>query len=258
MIIHHLKASGFRMMGETIDITFPDEGRIGILGQNESGKTTLFQAIECALYGLKKGSGPEADRENLVTWGKNEAKLEIEFTSGQNRYNLQRVFNSKNIHRANLTPVINGVKDRSSSITGLKDVEDKIEQITGMDRDSFTKLVYIKQKDLDALKELAKAKREQLVNKVMGIDLFDEAAKKVKEDSSLIADELRLMVPQLERVGKNKEDYESKLSQKTTLQAQVEEQQPKLDAKKNELENAKTLLAKYEWISSYNSVADFN
>ncbi|MGA2683216.1 MAG: hypothetical protein ABSF44_15625 [Candidatus Bathyarchaeia archaeon] len=256
MIIHHLKASGFRIMGEPIDITFPTEGRIGVLGQNESGKTTLFQAIECALYGLKKGSGPEADRENLVTWGKNEAKLEIEFTSGQNRYNLQRIINSKNIHRANLTPVINGTKDRTSSITGLADVEDKIEQITGMDRDTFTKLVYIKQKDLDALKELVKSKREQLVNKVMGIELFDDAAKNVKEDNTSLERELDRLQPQLDMVKRNKEEYESNLTQKATLTAQVAEQQPELDEKKSTLEDAKANLAKYDWIFSNNSARD--
>ena len=141
MIIHHLKASGFRIMGEALDINLPSEGRIGVLGQNESGKTTFFQAIECALYGLRKGSGPEADRKNLVTWGKNQTKLEIEFTSGQNRYNLQRTFNPKNIHNANLTSVINGVKDRASAITGLTAIERTIEDITGMDRDSFTKFI---------------------------------------------------------------------------------------------------------------------
>lgn len=253
MIIHRLKASGFRMIGEPIDTTFPTEGRIGILGQNESGKTTLFQAIECALYGLKKGSGPEAERENLVTWGKNEAKLEIEFTSGQNTYNLQRTFNSKNIHRAKLTAVINGVKDRTSAITGLSDVESKIEQITGMDRDSFTKLVYIKQKDLDALKELAKSKREQLVNKVMGIEIFDDASKKVKEDTIVLERELDRIEPRLETVRKNKEEYETKLSQKSSLETNLAKQQPNLDSKTIELENAKTLLAKYDWISSYNS-----
>jgi len=256
MIIHHLKASGFRIMGEPLDINLPNEGRIGVLGQNESGKTTFFQAIECALYGLRRGSGPELERKNLVTWGKNQAKLEIEFTSGQNRYNLRRTFNPKNIHKANLTSVINGVKDRSSAITRLTAIERKIEDITGMDRDSFTKLVYIKQKDLDALKELAKAKREQLVNKVMGIEIFDDATTRVKKDSSLLAIELENMELQLDLVRQNKEEYESKLEQKSKLLIQVEEQQPKLDAKKEELENAKTLVAKYEWISSYNSTKD--
>lgn len=256
MIIHHIRASGFRIIGEPMEIQFPDEGRIGILGQNESGKTTLMQTIEYALYGLKKGAGIEGDRENLVTWGKNEAKLEIEFTSGQNRYNLQRVFNIKSVHKAILTPVINGVRDRSSSITGLKDVEDKIEQITGMDRDSFTKLVYIKQKDLDALKELAKSKREQLVNKVMGIDLFDDASAKVKSDVSDLEVELEKKELRLEAVRQNKEDYESKLKQKGELEIEVADQQQNLEDKVKALDDVKALLAKYEWLSSFNSTDD--
>lgn len=177
MIIHQLQASGFGIIGEPINVNLPEKGRIGILGQNESGKTTFFKAIEYALYGLKKGRTVESNRKNLITWGKNETKLQIDFTSGNNRYSLTRTFDINGHHRAVLTPIINGQKDRSSSIASIKSVEQKIGQITGMDRDSFTKLVYIKQKDLDALKELAKSKREQLVNKVMGIELFDDASK---------------------------------------------------------------------------------
>ena len=148
MIINSLKASGFRIMGEPITLEFPAEGRIGILGQNECGKTTLLQTIECALYGLKKGAGAEADRENLVTWGKNDAKLEIRFTSGQDTYHLQRVIGAKSGHKASLTQVVGGTPDKTTAITSLKDIETKIEQITGMDRDSFTKLIYKAHNDL--------------------------------------------------------------------------------------------------------------
>jgi DNA repair protein SbcC/Rad50 len=253
MIIHRLKVAGFRIMGDVTEIEFPEEGRIGILGPNESGKTTLFQAIEFVLFGLKKGSGAESDRQNLVTWGKNEAKLEIEFTSGQNRYNLQRVFNTKLLHKAVLTPIINGQKDRTNAVTNLKEVENKIVQITGMDRDSFCKLVYIKQKDLDALKELAKSKREQLVNKVMGIELFDDAASSVKFDASEREDDLEKAEIRLQAVEQNKEEYESKLSQKTTLVAEIEQKEEDLKEKDAETADAKDILEKYEWLSSYKS-----
>ena len=258
MIIHYLEASGFRIIGEPLYINLPEEGRIGVLGQNESGKTTFFQAIECALYGLRRGSGPELDRKNLVTWGKNQAKLEIEFTSGQNRYNLRRTFGSNHLHKAKLMSVINGVKDRSSSITKLTAIERKIEDITGMDRDSFTKLVYIKQKDLDALKELAKSKREQLVNKVMGIEVFDDATDQVKKDATTLDGELENMELQLENVRKNKDDYEAKLNQKSELRTRIEELQPKLENKKDELDIAKALVSKYDWISDYNSTKDLD
>ena len=253
MIIHRLKVSGFRIMGDVTEIEFPEEGRIGILGPNESGKTTLFQAIEFVLFGLKKGSTAESDRQNLVTWGKNEARLEIEFTSGQNRYNLLRVFNTKLLHRAELAPVINGQKDRSNAVTNLKEVENKIVQITGMDRDSFCKLVYIKQKDLDALKELAKAKREQLVNKVMGIELFDDAASNVKEDTSNRQSNLEIAKIRLQSVEQNKEEYESKLSQKTILVSEIETNLKNLKEKEMETSNAKAILQKYEWLASYKS-----
>jgi len=253
MIVRSLKASGFRIIGEPIDIHFPEEGRIGILGQNESGKTTFLQAIEYALYGLRKGAGIEGERENLITWGKNEAKLEIEFTSGQDTYVLRRVFGIRSGHRASLTPVVEGVKDRTTSITSLTDIESKIEQITGMDRDSFTKLIYIRQKDLDALRELAKSKREQLVNKVMGIEVFDDASAKVKTDVSNLEIEFEKMDLQLDSVQKNKEQYETKLQQKAELEALTAALQQKLEQKQNQLDEAKKLLEKYEWLYAFNS-----
>jgi exonuclease SbcC len=240
-------------MGEPIDVTFPVEGRIGILGQNESGKTTLFQAIEFALYGLRKGAGPESDRENLVTWGKNEARLEIRFTSGECAYLLQRRIGAKSGHKASLCQIIGGVPDKATSLTSLSDIETKIEQITGMDRDSFCKLVYIKQKDLDALKDMLKAKREQLVNKVMGIELFDDASDRVKQDVATFSHELENMEIHLETVREHKDDYNSKQTQKSSLEIGLTERQPKLDAKTVQLEDTKKLLEKYEWVSNYNS-----
>ena len=256
MIIHSLKVSGFRIIGDPIDVRFPVEGRIGILGQNESGKTTFFQAIEYALYGLRRGAGVEGERENLVTWGKNEAKLEIEFTSGQDTYVLQRIFGAKSGHRASLTPVIAGVKDKSNSITSLRDIEAKIEQITGMDRDSFTKLIYIKQKDLDALRELAKSKREQLVNKVMGIEVFDDASANVKGDSSNLEREFEKKNLQLDSVRRNKEQFEAKLTQKKDLDASVANLQQALGEKKKLVDEAKNVLAKYEWLYSFGSTKE--
>jgi len=54
MIIHSLKASGFRIIGEPMDIRFPDEGRIGILGQNESGKNSPPSNRVCTLWTEKR------------------------------------------------------------------------------------------------------------------------------------------------------------------------------------------------------------
>jgi len=75
MIIHKLSVSNYRMIGDPLQLEFPEKGRIGILGQNESGKSTLLESIATALYGLVRGAG--ISREDLVTWGKEKARLRV-------------------------------------------------------------------------------------------------------------------------------------------------------------------------------------
>jgi exonuclease SbcC len=253
MIIHRLKVSGFQIMGDPISLEFPEEGKIGILGQNESGKTTLLEAIEYALYGLKRGRAADESRENIVTWGKHEARLEIEFTSGQNRFLLRRSFDVRGGHTARLIPLVDGKEDFTKALNSLTEIETKIEQITGTDRDSFSKLVYIRQKDLDALKELAKARREQLVNKVMGIEVFDHATDKAKSDTSTVKLDLDKKKVELESVRKNAQTYEQRVSQKNLLQKEIEELDQQLRNSEVRLKETEKTLEVFDWLSRYDS-----
>jgi exonuclease SbcC len=255
MIIHRIHASGFQIIGDPIDLDFPEEGRIGILGTNESGKTTLLEAIEYALYGLKRGHATEEARENIITWGKEEAIVEVEFTSGQDRFLLSRTFNSRGGHKARLVPIVDGHKNTHDALTSLTEIESKVEQITGMDRESFTKLVYIKQKDLDALKRagMDKTKREQLVDKVMGIELFDDAAKHVKDDSSQATDEIDKKAAELTPVRKNAKSYQEKLAARDALRKEVVHLETQLNQQKEALQAEKSTLGAYDWLFAFNS-----
>ena len=255
MIIHRIHASGFQIIGDPIDLDFPDEGRIGILGTNESGKTTLLEAIEYALYGLKRGRATEEARENIITWGKEEAKVEVEFTSGQDRFLLSRTFNNRG-HKARLVPIVDGHKNIDNALTSLTEIESKVEQITGMDRESFTKLVYVKQKDLDALKDLVKTKREHLVNKVMGIELFDDAANHVKDDSSQLVGEIDKKIAELTPVRENSNSYKEKLATRDALQKDVADLETQLKEKNDALQAEKSTLAAYDWLFAFNSKND--
>jgi len=253
MIIHRLSISGFGIIGERVEISFQEDGKIGIIGQNESGKSTLFKAIEYALYGLKRGPSEHETRENIVTWGKNEARIDIEFTSGESRFYLERVIGAKSGHRARLIQFVGGVPDASTAITNLREIEEKIEQITGMDRDSFTKLVYFKQKDLDALRELAKARREQLINKVMGIEVFDEAQEGANTELKRLDSELSLKNVEREQVEKEAKEYEEQTTAKNTSLEEL----GRLDSEKVKrgdlLREKERLVQRYEWLQSKTS-----
>ncbi len=255
MRIHRVKISGFKVMGTGFEIEFPDNGKIGIWGKNESGKSTLLESIEYALYGIRQGASVGGTREDIVTWGKNEGYLELEFGVAENRYLIQRRITSKG-HKAKMLQSSNGEFDPNSQITSIGGIQAKIEELTGMDRDTFSKLVYIKQKDLDALKDLQKASREQLVNKVIGIEVFDRTAQQLKEDLASIKSKLQLSNTEFENIKKNKETYElenERFGQITKTLEEADRQKKLVDEEFRDLQEQ---LAKYEWSKEYSSKID--
>lgn len=247
MIVHSLSVSGFKMIGEPIHIKFPEEGRIGISGHNESGKSTILESIECALYGLKRGKTPGATREDVVTWGRSKANLTIEFTSGENRYLLEREIGLKSGHQSKLYVLLDG--QRKLITARVSAVGKEVERITGMDRDTFTKLIFIKQKDLDALKQLSKSSREQLVNRVMGMEIFDESIASIKEDLKNLKEDKKNKDIEFEGVKKNKETYEEKVESKNELFSETSKLETELKSKKKLLKAKKAVRDKYDWLS---------
>ena len=236
MIIHSLSVDGFKIIGNKLPLEFPDSGRIGIQGVNESGKSTLLESIEYALYGPKRGA--KVAKDETITWGKAKAKFHLEFSSGPKRYVLAREWTARGAHTALLASVDGGTVDRKSAITSIEEIRRTVEAMTGMDRESYSKLVYVKQKDLDALKELAKAKREQLVNKIMGIEVFDEAVKLGKEMESQDGDDLERLKIRMEAAERNKNEYARRVTTLNALSMKVEQTIPRLKRAHGDREGA--------------------
>ncbi|HLC78856.1 MAG TPA: AAA family ATPase [archaeon] len=176
MIIRNLEISGLGIIGEKISLDFPTKGKIGIFGNNETGKSTLLESIPIALYGIR---GTTKNKEEIITWTKKKCTIGLEFEVNNQLFRIEREF-SQNGHNAVLYSMIDGKKEILEK--NLKEIENQILQITGLDYNSFTKLVYIKQKELDSLRDLAKNDREQLINKIIGIEEFGNAEKAIKED----------------------------------------------------------------------------
>ena len=253
MIIHRISAQGFKIIGEKLTLELPDSGRIGIQGANESGKSTLLEAIGYALYGPRLGA--RVPREDVITWGKERARLELEFDSGSKRFLLTRELSSKG-HKASLTPIVDGARDQRNAITSISEIESVVENETGMDSESFAKLIYIGQNDLDALRDFPKARREQLVDKIMGIDLLDGGIKGGKEAQSQMSDELEKLVIRLQGVWQNKALYVEKLSKRNLLAKKVEDSLPQLQELESNLAVSQGRLAGFEWLARRKALED--
>jgi exonuclease SbcC len=253
MIVDRLSVEGFKMIGERIDLTFPAQGRIGIFGGNETGKTTLLQSVEYSLYGLKRGAIAEEARENIVSWGKPHTDLLIEFTCGDSKYRLTRRISVDGRHTAKLVQLTDGDENSQTGVSSLTEIDRLVEQVTGMDRDSFTKLVFIKQKDLDALRDLAKAKREELLNKVMGIDIFDTASERIRQDTSSLQNELSEKRVELEVVTRNRDAYKEKAAQRKKLKDRGRQLREEVALTTPKLAEATETRDVHEWLAAYDA-----
>jgi exonuclease SbcC len=249
LIIHRLHILGFKMLADLPDLEFPEFGRIGIFGRNESGKSTLMEAVEYGLFGLKRGAKPGEEREDIITWGKGKANIKLEFSSGEARYEIDRTM-GPNTHVCQLTPIVAGVRDTQNALRSINAIQSKVEEIVGMDRESFSKLVYVRQKDLDALKELYKSRREELVNKVMGIDIFDRAAGYVRDDEKSQEKRLDELHPRLEAAKRNSELFEQKTSEKVQLESTVAFHWLMSESTRSDLEGWKARLQALDWVKS--------
>ena len=248
MIFHDLEIKNFRIIEDPLKLKFPEEGKIGIFGLNEAGKSTLFESIEVALFGIR---GQGTKKEDIVTWGKKTASIALEFSSGENKYLITRKIGATGGHRAELKQFVNGGwKPISSNVT---EIGNQIEEITGLDRDSYSKLIYIRQKDLDALKDLSKSSREKMMNKVMGMDIFDDADKKAKEDRKELSHKLEVEQKRFEFLEHAKADFDEKTREFQEKNKKVESLLQEFAASETELSNKKIIFNALEWLKETSS-----
>ncbi|MDP8959775.1 MAG: AAA family ATPase, partial [Actinomycetota bacterium] len=86
-----LRLEGFTAFREPAEIDFEEVDLFALTGGTGSGKTSVLDGIGFALY----GSVPRYDNQNLVapviTQGKVEARVSLDFTVGVDRYTAARV-----------------------------------------------------------------------------------------------------------------------------------------------------------------------
>src|SRR5690348_18171775 len=96
ILLRHLRIDAFKHL-RNIDLWFPRQGSVLIEGHNESGKSTLFEAIYFALYG-KALVGEELGApslEALVPHGESHARVQLTILAGLTELEISRTLVSK-------------------------------------------------------------------------------------------------------------------------------------------------------------------
>jgi exonuclease SbcC len=183
-----------------------DKNMFVITGNTGAGKTTIFDAINFALYG--EPSGSDRDGKSLRSdFADPDTPTEVElwFSLRGKDYYVKRTptylkpkQRGEGYTESKATAEIKISKDKT--ITGAKEVTKEVENILGITTEQFKQLVMIPQGEFKKLLNAKSEEKEDIFRKIFGTEVFESIQKHIKEE----ANKLKKAVEVVERDRLNK------------------------------------------------------
>jgi exonuclease SbcC len=181
MRISFLELRNYRRFRQ-LKLQFPD-GTVGILGLNGAGKSTVIESMAWALFGnVDEVVRTKRDSVRRVGAGAQESCMAVlEFELGGTEYRIEREMAGKNLS-------MRAVLATKGSIMaeGDKPVKRMVEKLLGMDHKSFFTSVFARQKELNALQNVAAGERKKVVLRMLRIDSIDSVLTDIRADGRTV------------------------------------------------------------------------
>jgi exonuclease SbcC len=142
MIITRIKAYNL-LKYSYLDLTAPETGLIAISGQNESGKSSIGEAICFALFG-RTFSITTQNIQKVLHWGENHCEVELTFKLEEDTYQVSRFLDREGNQSAKLIKA----GDEEPIVRGLVDVNAMLIKILGYDYEQFAESFYLAQREI--------------------------------------------------------------------------------------------------------------
>ncbi len=186
MRLSYLELRNYRRFRD-VKVQFPD-GIVGIIGSNGSGKTTLIEGIAWALFG-NTDEVVRTSRESIKRAGAGTSEscgAVLEFELGGAGYRIEREMGGKS-----LTMKASLRTGDTVLAEGDKPVKKAVEKLIGMDHKSFFTSVFARQKELNALQNVAAGERKKAVLRMLRIDGIDDVIAKVRDDRRTVENKIK-------------------------------------------------------------------
>ena len=162
MKIHKIKITNFRSLYGTHEFVFDDlEGLVKLSGPIGSGKTSVGEAVICALFGkVKDHTSP-----NMIAWGTDTYELEVNLTS--RGHNIHVIRNPKK----QLDVTVDG---KQIAATGKNDMQSTLEEYYDVPRLAIEKMCIINFNSFSSLASLTPYETKQFLDDIFGFHTFTE------------------------------------------------------------------------------------
>ncbi|RMG35892.1 MAG: ATPase [Gammaproteobacteria bacterium] len=246
MIISRLEGTNI-LKYRHLALTLPEDGLIAISGPNESGKSSIGEAVCFALFGRTFSIGPD-ELEKVVRWGEGHCNVVLDFRVGDDDYRLSRQLDREGNHGAKL----HRVGEDKPLARGVPQVAERLTELVGFEYEQFVESFYLAQREITtphphsrAVKIMAGvAPLEQVADEIHDeIREFEEQREEVQteiESTRQEIDELDLEEGRLQRLEKEREETQDEADLVAGLREEIIERLGVYETNKQEILRAES------------------
>lgn len=266
MIFKKLELKNFKShVDTTIDF---NTGISLIIGKNGAGKSSIFEAINFALFKESKSNMSDLVRRTNDSSERVNMEVKLTFESDGNTYRVERTVTKKNDNASSKEDNLVRINDEREErfLEGATEVNNEIRNILNMNSTTFTNAIHIKQGEISDLVDKTPSERDALISQLLRLNDLEKAYKEmpniiyefkekkagiksmIKPEEELNSELNSLIEEQNKQVRETSDfsialeelnkEYELKLAEKDKL----DEQGRKLETLKLKLENEENLL----------------
>ncbi|MBF0261664.1 MAG: AAA family ATPase, partial [Magnetococcales bacterium] len=217
--------------GWRIDLTHPAftmDGLFVITGPTGAGKSTLFDAICLALYGATPRLGRITDSDNeILTRRRGECFAEVTFAARGGTYRCHwRQRRARGKPDGALQPPAHELVDADTGkILAEKrtTVPKKVEELTGLDFDRFTRAMLLAQGRFAAFLQADPSDRAEILEQITGTAIYSDISRRVHERRAEERRERERLAREVEALPMLSEEEEARLERTRAVGLLAEE-----------------------------------
>ncbi len=190
--------TAFGPYADRVEVDLDKLGKIGlylITGETGAGKTTLFDAITFALYGEASGKTRESDMlRSKYADPTTPTEVELYFSYADKNYHIKRnpEYERAKSRGEGLT------KEKANAeltlpdgrvVTKVKDVNNAIIEIMGIDKNQFSQIAMIAQGDFLKLLLADTKERKAIFRKLFKTQKYEQLQDRLKDESRILGNE---------------------------------------------------------------------
>ena len=190
-----------------------------LCGDNGHGKSALLDAITWCLWGQARGQV----QDDLVAYGADEARVELEFLVRDHHYRAVRSRRKAGGRRRQgatdlQLQAMNGDSSNSQIVTGnsVRETQAKIEQLVGMGYETFINSAFLLQGRADEFTNKTPAERKTVLASILGLEAYERFQVRARErsgekrsEADRLAGSLAHMEAEIETIGEPGKELEA-------------------------------------------------